>query len=236
MIKFSEETIVRYIDQTNLKPDATTRDISSFVEEAREYGFCSVAIMPSWIPLAKTILDGGKTTIVGAIGFPLGTCTTSSKVAEARWAIKHGPEDVEIDMVMNVPFLKSGQYGLLEKDIRLVVEASESHIVKLIIEVPILTKQEIVIASLIAGNAGVDYVKTSTGFKHFKGWRPSTVDDVLLIKSVVGDSMKIKVSGGISTLTQSLRVIKAGASRIGTSSGVAITNTFRSLLSPNGIT
>jgi deoxyribose-phosphate aldolase len=227
MNDITENSLVRSIDQTNLNPAITAPEISSFIQEAKEYGFFSIAIMPSWIPLATDILQGGNTTIVAAIGYPMGTCTTSSKVAETRWAIKNGPKDIEIDMVMNVPLLKSGKYDQLEKDIIEVVNVAESHVVKVILEVPILTKQEVVIASLISERAGVDFVKTSTGFKPFRGWRPSTVDDVKLIRSAVDGRIKVKVAGGISTLSQAISVLQAGASRIGTSSGVTIMKEYK---------
>jgi deoxyribose-phosphate aldolase len=227
MTKITEHQLVRSIDQTNLNPNATESEIMAFVNNARTYNFCSVAIMPVWIPLATQILQGAQTTVVAAIGFPLGTCTTFSKVAETKWSIEHGPKNIEIDMVMNVPLIKSNRYDLLEKDMHAVVEAAGTHIVKVIIEVPILTHQEIVIASLIAENAGADFIKTSTGFKQFKNWRPSTTDDVRLIKTAVSNRLKIKVAGGIGTLSQALAVLEAGASRIGTSSGNTIVDTFR---------
>lgn len=226
-MKITENQLVRSIDQTNLNPNATEPEIVAFVNNARTYNFCSVAIMPVWIPLATQILQGGQTTVVAAIGFPLGTCTTFSKVAETKWSIEHGPKNIEIDMVMNVPLIKSNRYDLLEKDMRAVVEAAETHIVKVIIEVPILIHQEIVIASLIAENAGADFIKTSTGFKPIKNWRPSTTDDVRLIKNAISNRLKIKVAGGISTLSQALAVLEAGASRIGTSSGNTIVDAFR---------
>ena len=226
-MKITENQLVRSIDQTNLNPNATEPEIVAFVNNARTYNFCGVAIMPMWIPMATQILQGGQTTVVAAIGFPLGTCTTFSKVAETKWSIAHGPENIEIDMVMNVPLIKSDRYEALEKDMHAVVEASDGHIVKVIIEVSVLTRQEIVIASLIAENAGADFIKTSTGFKSLKNWRPSTTDDVRLIKNAISDRLKIKVAGGISTLSQALAFLDAGANRIGTSSGNTIIDTFR---------
>lgn len=227
MWRISEQELVRYIDQTNLKPEATENDMAQFIKEARAYGFRVVAIMPLWIPLAVQILDGSSTTVVAPIGYPLGTTPSELKVVETEWAIENGPGDIEIDVVMNVSMVKSGQYDLAEDDIRAVVMAAGDHVVKGIIEAPILSKEEIIIASMICERAGAQFIKTSTGFKHFRGWRPSTVDDVKLIKSVVGDRVKIKVAGGISTLDQALAVIRAGASRFGTSSGVHIVETYR---------
>ena len=223
----TENQLLRSIDQTNLSPSITQAEIVAFVTRARAYGFCSVAVMPVWIPLATQLLQGSQTTVAAAVAFPLGTCTTFAKVAETKWSIEHGPGSIEIDMVMNVPLMKSARYDALEEDIRAVVEVAQGHVVKVIIEVPVLSREEIVIASLIAEKAGADFIKTSTGFKALKHWRPSTPDDVRLIKSAVGNTMRIKVAGGISTLPQALAVLEAGASRIGTSMGDTIVDTFR---------
>lgn len=223
----AETQLRRSIDQTNLNPNASQAEISAFVDEAKAQGFGAVAIMLSWIPLATEILGGSHTTVVGPIGFPLGTCTTAAKVAETGWAIAHGPRSLEIDMVMNLSQLKSGRHDLVEKDICAVEQAAEGHILKVIIEAPLLTTQEIVIASLIAEAAGADYVKTSTGYKHFRSWRPSTLEDVRLIRGAVGEHLKIKVAGGVSTLSQAAAFLQAGASRIGTSAGVEILRQYR---------
>lgn len=220
----AEKEIVRYLDQTNLRPNATTEEIRKFAEEAVKNNFYGVAIMPRWIPLVADILKGSDTRIVAAIGFPLGTVTTHDKVEETKWAIKQceGKCDIDIDMVMNISLLKSGKYKEFREDIAAVVEAASGKTVKVIIEVGYLTKEEIVIASLMAEAAGADFVKTSTGFKHFKKWRPSTVEDVKLIRSIVGEKVQVKIAGGVRTYEQALAVIEAGATRIGTSSGVPI--------------
>lgn len=223
----TESQLVRSIDQTNLSPSATQAEIVAFVTSARAFGFCSVAVMPVWVPLSTQLLQGSRTTVVAAVAFPLGTCTTYSKVAETEWAVEHGPGNVEIDMVMNVSLMKSHRHEELEKEIRAVVEAARGRLVKVIIEVPLLTREEVVTASLIAGKAGADFIKTSTGFKALERWRPSTPDDVRLIRSAVGSTMRVKVAGGISTLSQALAVLEAGANRIGTSAGGGIVETFR---------
>ncbi len=228
MIKITEKELVKFIDQTNLKPQATEEEMRKFLEEAKKYDFCGVAIMPAWAPLASKILKGSDVKIVVAIGFPLGTIPTELKVEEVKWVLENS-SNCEIDMVMNIPLLKSGKYVAVRKDIEAVVKAAEGVPVKVIIEVPLLTKDEIVIASLISELAGAQYVKTSTGFKGFKGWRPTTAEDVRFIKSVVGDKMKVKAAGGIRTLSQALEIIEAGASRIGTSSGVQIVEDYRRL-------
>ena len=215
-----EVELVRCIDQTNLKPEATEGEMRDFIEEAKRYRFYGVAIMPFWIPLATKILKGGETRIVACIDFPLGTSPTELKVAETKWALENGPTDIEIDMVMNVSLLKSGKYERVRDEIGAVVEAATGKTVKVIIEAPLLTREEVVIASLISEAAGAQFVKTSTGFKQLEGWRPTTIEDVKLIKSVVGNRLKIKAAGGIRTVDQALALIEAGASRIGTSSGV----------------
>jgi len=225
----TERDIARLIDQTNLKPEATAAEVTGFVTQARDSKFCSVAIMPGWIPLAARLLGNGETTVVAAIGFPLGTTPTAGKVSETLWAIKNGPPGTEIDMVLNISLLKSRRYGEVERDIAAVVTAAKGHIVKVIIETPLLTQDETAMASMLCERGGADFVKTSTGFKAFRGWRPSTVEDVVLIRQVVGDRLKIKVAGGIKSLEQLLAVVEAGASRIGTSSGVEILQSWRRL-------
>ncbi|MGI5858607.1 MAG: deoxyribose-phosphate aldolase [Tepidanaerobacteraceae bacterium] len=219
-----EKEIVRYLDQTNLHPNATTDEISKFIKEAKESNFYGVAIMPSWIPLAADILKGSNTRIVAAIGFPVGTGTTEDKVEETKWAIKQceGKCKIDIDMVMNISLLKSGRYKEFREDMAAVVKAADGKTVKVIIEVGYLTREEIAIASLMAEAVGANFVKTSTGFKQFDKWRPSTAEDVRLIRSIVGEKVQVKIAGGVRTYEQALAVIEAGATRIGTSSGIAI--------------
>ena len=226
-MNITELQLARAIDQTNLSPIASAADIALLANQAKMHNFCAVAIMPSWIPLASEILEGSQTTVVAAIGFPLGTCTTASKVAETEWAILHGHSKIEIDVVMNISMLKSGKNTLVERELRAVKRAAQGHILKVIIESPLLTPDEVFLASLIGENAGADYIKTSTGFKYLKGWRPSTLDDVRLIRGAVADRVKIKVAGGVSTLSQALAYLEAGASRIGTSAGHLIVEQCR---------
>lgn len=221
-VKINEKELARYLDQTNLKVEASESEITQFVEDAKKYEFYGVAIMPYWVPLATKILKGSKTTIIAAIGFPSGTIPTESKVEETKWCIENGLPNIEIDMVMNLSWLKSRRYDLVRKEIEEVVKAADGRVVKVIIEAPLLTKDEIVIASLIAEAAGANFVKTSTGFKGFHGWRPTTPEDVRLIRNVVGKQVKVKAAGGIKTTGQALAIIEAGADRIGTSSGVQI--------------
>ncbi len=226
----AETELRQSIDQTNLNPNASRAEIAAFVNEARAEEFGAVAVMLSWIPLATELLEGSRTTVVAPIGFPLGTCTTAGKVAETEWAIAHGPHSIEIDMVMNLSLLKSGRHDLVEQEICAVEEAAEGHILKVIIETPLLTPQEIVVASLIAEAAGADYIKTSTGFKQLRSWRASSLEDVREIRGAVGDRVKIKVAGGVSTLSQALAFLQAGASRIGTSAGTTILRQYKQLV------
>jgi deoxyribose-phosphate aldolase len=222
MLPKTEGEMARCIDQTNLQPEVTQPEMTAFLHRVRELGFASAAIMPAWVPLASQILAGTGIAVDSSIGFPLGTCTTAEKAAEARWSVANSPECGELDMVMNLSLFKSGRYKEVKDDIRAVVEAADGRIVKVIIEVPLLTPAEVVIASLLCEGGGAHFIKTSTGFKAFKGWRPSTVDDVRLIKSAVSDRMKIKIAGGIFTFEQAAAALQAGASRIGTARGEQI--------------
>jgi deoxyribose-phosphate aldolase len=222
MWDITKAELARYIDQTNLRPEATEREITEFVLLSRSYNFRTVAIMTAWVPLATRLLQGSTTSIVASVGFPLGTYPTQSKVTETKWAIKHGRDNLEIDMVMNLSLLKSHRYKEVEGDIHAVVEAAGGHTTKVIIEVPLLSEEEIIIASMIAEQAGVDYIKTSTGFKAYPEMRASTSQDVRLIRSVVNDRVKIKIAGGVFSLEQALDAVDVGAHRIGTIAGIPI--------------
>lgn len=228
-VKIAPESLARYIDQTNLRPEATEEEMRRFLDEARKYGFFGVAVMPLWIPLSAKILKGSVTRIVAAIGYPLGTIPTLLKVQEAKWAIENGNSDTELDVVMNVSLLKSGRLGATRDDVSAVVKAADGRPTKVIIEVPLLTREETLIACRISEKAGARFVKTSTGFRGLYNWRPTSVDDVRLIRSAVGERLKIKAAGGIETLDQVLAMIEAGASRVGTSSGVHIVETSKKL-------
>ncbi len=221
-MQLTPQSIARYIDQTNLNPAASSEEITRFVLQARQYGFATVAIMTSWVPLATRLLEGSDTTIVASVSFPLGSNPTASKAAETRWSARNGRDDLEVDMVMNIPWLKNREYRKVEADIRAVVEAAEGHTTKVIIETPLLTPDEIVIACLIAQKAGIDFIKTSTGFRAFPGVQASTVEQVRLIKETVGDELRVKIAGGVFTTERAIQTIEAGASRIGTIAGVAI--------------
>ncbi len=231
MIKLSVEELAKRIDQTYLKivPDSEDEFIK-FLLNAKKYRFASVAIYPAMIPLAREILKGTGVKITAAIGFPLGTVPIELKVLEVERAIKDGADEVEIDFVLNKGALKSGKIDEVREELKKIVEAAKGRIVKAIIEVPYLTKEEIKIACELAIEAGVHYIKTSTGFKGFHKWRPTTAEDVRFIKSIVGNRVKIKAAGGIRTAKQALEVIEAGADRIGTSSGVEIIEEYKKMM------
>lgn len=206
----------KYIDHTLLKPDATLDDIYVLCNEAKEHHFMSVCINPCYVPFAKSYLEGTDVKVCTVIGFPLGTNLTRTKVDETLLAIANGAD--EIDMVINVGMLKAHQDEYVKEEIMLIRQACLGHILKVIIETCLLTEEEKVRACLLAKEAGADFVKTSTGFS--KGG--ATVEDVRLMRNTVGPSMGVKASGGIRTHEDLLKMIEAGATRIGTSNGTKI--------------
>ncbi len=212
--------IAALIDHTALKADTTEDEIRRICDEARRFEFASVCVNPSYVPLAASALEGTNVAVCTVIGFPLGASASLIKAQETVQAARDGA--TEVDMVLNVGFLKSGRYKEVEEDIRAVVEAARSAagriLVKVILETALLTNEEKVIASVCAGNAGADFVKTSTGFS-IGG---ATKADVALLRRVVGGSMGVKASGGIRSLHDAREMIRSGASRIGASSSVAI--------------
>lgn len=205
-----------YIDHTLLKPDATHDDIVKVCDEAKRWGFATVCLNSSNIALAKRLLEGSSVKPIAVVGFPLGAATTSAKVFETREAVRNGA--AEIDMVINIGALKSHDYRLVECDIRSVVEAARPRPVKVILETGGLTRDEKVIGCALSKAAGAAFVKTSTGF----GQGGATVEDVALMRSVVGDDVGVKASGGVRTTQDAQKMIEAGANRIGASASVAI--------------
>lgn len=210
--------VARHIDHTLLKPDATRDEILKICEEGVRYGFASVCINPIWVREAACALRGSGVKVCTVIGFPLGANSPDTKAYEARRSIFDGAS--ELDMVINVGALKSGDHDLVARDIRGVVEVAHEYdfICKVIIETALLTDDEKVSACLIAKEAGADFVKTSTGFA--KGG--ATAADVALMRRVVGGQMGVKASGGVRDLKQAQEMIQAGATRIGASVGVKI--------------
>ena len=210
--------INRYIDHTLLKPESTQTQIDKLIAEAVEYQFASVCVNPTWVSYAAKALKGTEVNVCTVIGFPLGANTSSVKAFEAKDAVAKGAD--EIDMVINIGRLKSGQYDAVEADIRAVVEASGDKLVKVIIETCLLTDGEKVKACQLAVAAGADYVKTSTGFST----AGANIADVTLMRKTVGPNIGVKAAGGTRSYADAEAFIKAGATRIGTSAGVAIVN------------
>ncbi|MGI9585912.1 MAG: deoxyribose-phosphate aldolase [Acidimicrobiia bacterium] len=210
--------LAKYIDHTLLKPDATQDEIDTMCEEAIENGFASVCINPTWVKRAAEKLRGSDVVVCTVIGFPLGANTPEIKAMEARRALREGAR--EVDMVINVGALKSGQSELVKQDIEKVVDAAHEGgaIAKVILETALLTDEEKVIASALSKQAKADFVKTSTGF----GGGGATVYDVALMRETVGPEMGVKASGGVRTLEDAEDMIAAGATRIGASAGVQI--------------
>ncbi len=210
--------ISAWIDHTLLKPEATTAQIENLCREALQYQFASVCVNPVYVPLVSRILANSTVKVCTVIGFPLGASLPQSKAREAEICIQSGA--VELDMVLQIGALKGEAYSLVFEDIQGVVEASRpaNALVKVILETSALVQKEIIIACLICKAAGVDFVKTSTGF----GTGGATIKDVDLMHRLVGPEIKVKASGGIRTLSDALSMIQAGASRLGTSSGVKI--------------
>ncbi|MFH1195922.1 MAG: deoxyribose-phosphate aldolase [bacterium] len=210
--------IARMIDHTLLKPEATPDEIKNLCAEALEYQFASVCINPCYVSLCSDILKGSIVKVCTVIGFPLGAGTTETKRFEAETAIKNGAQ--EIDMVMNIGKLKSGDYKYVFEDINQVVLAAKKNrlVCKVIIETALLSDEEKVKACLISKEAKADFVKTSTGFS--KGG--ATAADVALMKYVVGSSVGVKASGGVKTHEDAEAMIASGADRIGASASVKI--------------
>ena len=206
----------KYIDHTLLKADASQEQIETLIEEAKKYDFASVCVNPTWVSFAAQALKATDVKVCTVIGFPLGANTPELKAFETSDAIQNGAN--EVDMVINIGALKSRNFDLVERDIRAVVEAAKGTLVKVIIETCLLTDDEKMKACQIAQKAGADFVKTSTGFST----GGATVADVALMRKTVGPDMGVKASGGARSYEDALAFIKAGATRIGASSGVAI--------------
>ncbi|HEX5696206.1 MAG TPA: deoxyribose-phosphate aldolase [Acidimicrobiia bacterium] len=210
--------MARYIDHTLLKPEATSAEIDQLCREAEQYGFASVCINPTWVKRAAEMLRGTTVPVCTVIGFPLGANTSEIKAMEARRALRDGAR--EVDMVLNIGALKSGDHDAVLKDIEKVVDAAHEvgALCKVILETALLTDEEKVIASALAKRARADFVKTSTGF----GPGGATVYDVALMRETVGPDMGVKASGGVRTTGDAEDMIAAGATRIGASAGIEI--------------
>ena len=208
--------LAKYLDHTLLKADATPEQIAVLCTEAKQYGFASVCIHSCHVPLAAAQLEGSSVAVCTVVGFPLGAMQTASKAFEAKTAIAEGAD--EVDMVLNIGWLKAGESEWVKNDISRVKEACGDKLLKVILETALLDQEEIVLACRLAMEAGADFVKTSTGFSA----GGATVEDVRLMKQTVGERMQVKASGGIRDTETARAMIEAGASRLGVSAGVAI--------------
>lgn len=209
----------KMIDHTLLKPEASKEDIKKLCEEAVEYGFCSVCVNSAFVVYCAELLKDTEVKVCTVIGFPLGAMSTKAKAAEAEIAVADGA--AELDMVLPVGMVKSGDWDYVKNDIEAVVKAAGDHaLVKVILETCLLTDEEKVKTCLAAKEAGAAYVKTSTGFSS----GGAEAKDVALMRRTVGPDMGVKASGGIRCLNDAEEMVKAGADRIGASAGIAIVN------------
>ncbi len=213
-----EPDLARMIDHTLLKPEATVEQIEKLTAEAKKFHFASVCINPSYVPLCAKLLKDTDVKVCTVIGFPLGATSSETKAFEAEHAIREGAN--EVDMVINVGRLKSGDYEYVENDIFAVVSTAKRYhiLTKVIIETGLLTDEEKIKACMLAKRAGADFVKTSTGFS--KGG--ATTGDIALMRLVVGSAMGVKASGGVRSREDALKLVASGADRIGASASVAI--------------
>jgi len=222
---FTKEQFAKLMDSTLLKPTATRADILRLCEEAVQYHFATVVVFPFWLPVARRALEGSDVKPATVIGFPFGASGRAVKLYEARTAVTQGAK--EIDVVINISALKSGERGIVETEVREIVDAArltgmtqdaKRTVVKFIIECYYLTDEEKRIACEIIRDAGGDFVKTSTGTAP----GGATVEDIRLIRNVVGPDVGVKAAGGIRTTEQAMEMLDAGASRIGTSNAAAV--------------
>ncbi|KUF30947.1 MULTISPECIES: deoxyribose-phosphate aldolase [Lysinibacillus] len=214
-----EQNFARMIDHTLLKAEATKEQIEKLCAEAKQFNFASVCVNPTWVKRSSELLQGSDVLVCTVIGFPLGANTPAVKAFEAKDAIANGAK--EVDMVINIGALKDKNYEHVQADIAAVVEAAKgSALVKVIIEACLLTDEEKVKACELAVAAGADYVKTSTGFST----GGATAEDIALMRKTVGPELGVKASGGVRSLEDMKKMVEAGATRIGASSGVAIMN------------
>ncbi|GAA3765900.1 deoxyribose-phosphate aldolase [Terriglobus aquaticus] len=207
------------LDHTLLKPEATRAQVERLCEEAAEYKFACAMVNPCWVPLAVDRLHGSGVPVGVVIGFPLGASLSGSKVDEAQAVLRAGAHDV--DMVLNIGFLKSGMHAAVQEEIAAIADVVHGGgILKVILETALLTEDEKRAASELSVAAGADFIKTSTGFAS----GGATVPDLRLMRSIAGDRCGVKASGGIRTLADAIRMLEAGANRIGASASVAIVN------------
>lgn len=226
---YTKEQFSKFIDNTLIKSTVTRDDVMAFCDQSKEYHVAAVVVLPYWVSLAARELEGTDVKVCTPIGFAHGASTRSTKVHEARNAVTNGAE--ELDVVINVGALRSGDLEYVQQEISDVVSAAnlsgmtqdaKRTLVKVIIETPYLTKEEKVAACKIVRDAGADYVKTSTG----NAPNGATVEDIQLIRDVVGPAMGVKAAGGIRTIEHAMDLLDAGASRLGTSTGAALVEAY----------
>lgn len=206
----------KYIDHTYLKPEAVSADIDKLIAEAKQYGFKTICVNSSWVKYAHEKLQGSGVGITSVVGFPLGAMISQAKAFEAKLAIEHGAD--EIDMVINIGRLKDEQYEYVLNDIKAVKAACGDKVLKVIIETALLKDYEARKATELVLQSGADFVKTSTGFS----FRGANFEDIAMMKEIVGDKIGIKAAGGVKTPEDMDKMISLGATRIGTSSGVKL--------------
>ena len=212
-----DRALAGLIDHTLLKPDAVGAAIDELCDQARAYGFCSVCVNGTWVARCRERLQGSGVKVCTVVGFPLGAMDARAKAFEAREAVAAGAD--EVDMVINLGALKSGELGLVEADIRGVVEAAGGRVTKVILETGLLTDEEKRLACQLSARAGAAFVKTATGFA---AGSAATAADIALMRAAVGTDLGVKASGGVRTLADARLMIASGATRLGTSSGIAI--------------
>lgn len=210
------KNLASYIDHTILKPETTESQIRQLCQEALEHQFFSVCVNTSFVPLCRELLKGSSVKVCAVVGFPLGAMSTPAKAFETKWAVENGAD--EIDMVIQIGALKSHQYDYVREDIQKVVEAAQGRTVKVIIETSLLSHDEKIMACQLSKDAKAHFVKTSTGFNG----GGATVEDVQLMKTAVGEALQVKASGGVRDQVAAEAMIRAGATRLGTSSGVQL--------------
>lgn len=212
----NKREVAQLIDHTLLKATATPEQIATLCAEAVDHGFAAVCVNPVNVTQCVGLLAGTKVDVCTVIGFPLGATTSTTKAYETREAVENGAD--EVDMVINLGALKAGDIDAVTDDIKAVVDAADGALVKVIIETCYLTDDEKVLACEAATRAGADFVKTSTGF----GPAGATAEDVALMKASIAPAMQVKAAGGIRTYEDAMRMVEAGATRIGASAGIAI--------------
>src|SRR5437870_9112383 len=210
------QDLARYIDHTLLRADAAAKDIERLCAEAREHHFYAVCVNGSWVVQARHLLDGSAVKVATVVGFPLGATDSDTKRFETEAAIDNGAH--EIDVVLNIGRLKDNDHGYVLRELRDVAEAADERPVKVILETCLLTREEKIRACRLAVDSGARFVKTSTGFNS----GGATIEDVKLLREIVGEKFGVKAAGGIRDTATALAMIEAGATRLGTSSGMAI--------------